>query len=62
MLEKVERETGKSIWTILQLRLHPKIISLKNKVDNDNSDSKYDIDLNYISARGNWYYILPGRL
>ena len=56
MLEKVERETGKSIWTILQLRLHPKIISLKNKVDNYNSDSKYDIDLNYISARGNWYY------
>ena len=36
MLERIQRETGKSIWTILQLRLHPKIISLKEKVDNDN--------------------------
>lgn len=56
ILDRVEKETGKSIWTILQLRLHPKIISIKEKVDNDKSNSVYDIDLNYISARGNWYY------
>ena len=56
ILDSIEKETGKSIWTILQLRLHPKIISLKEKIDNDKSNSIYDVDLNYISARGNWYY------
>lgn len=56
MLERIERETGNTIWTILQLRLHPKIISLKEKVNTSKPDSTYDIDLNYISARGNWYY------
>ena len=56
MLERVQKETGKSIWTILQLRLHPEIITLKERVENSKPDSTYDIDLNYISARGHWYY------
>ncbi len=42
------------IFTILQLRLHPSILSLKKKV-NDNPDKKFDIDLTYITPRGKWY-------
>ncbi len=55
-LESVAKETGKKIYTILQLRLHPVIIALKEKIKNGPSDKVYDIDLTYITSRGNWYY------
>ena len=55
-LEKVEQETGKRLFTILQLRLHPEIIALKNKVENTDSDHIFDVDLTYITSRGYWYY------
>lgn len=55
-LIEIERETGKKISTILQLRLHPAIIGLKEKVQK-NPDKKYDIDLRYITSRGHWYHI-----
>lgn len=54
-LKEVEKDTGKNVYTILQLRLHPSIISLKNKVNIENSSRKFDLDLTYITARGNWY-------
>ena len=56
-LKEIERESGQKINTILQLRLHPSIIALKNKVDAENKKEKYDVDLNYITSRGNWYDI-----
>ena len=56
VLDKLEKETGQSIWTVLQLRLHPSIVALKKKIDESPSDIVHDIDLSYISARGNWYY------
>lgn len=50
----IERETGRKVFTILQLRHHPILIDLKNQVKN--SDKKdYKIKLDYITARGNWY-------
>ena len=52
-----EKESGNKIHTILQLRLHPSIIALKKKIDNNPSDTKYDVDLSYITSRGNWYHI-----
>jgi len=55
-LEDIVKETGKSIYTILQLRLHPAIEELKKKIDADNSGKIYDIDLTYITSRGNWYF------
>lgn len=55
-LADVEKETGKEAYTILQLRHHPSILSLKRKVDSDDSNRVYDIDLTYITSRGNWYY------
>lgn len=51
-----EIESGKQISTILQLRLHPAIIELKNKVAQGVSGQKHKVDLTYITARGNWYY------
>lgn len=55
-LEHLTRETGKKIFTILQLRLHPVIIALKEKIKNGPAGKVYDIDLTYITSRGNWYY------
>ncbi len=55
-LSEIERETGKNIYNILQLRLHPSVIELKNKIENGPEDKIYDIDLSYITARGHWYY------
>ena len=56
-LEQIEKETGKHIYNILQLRLHPSIIELKNKIQNAPPGKVYDIDLTYITSRGNWYHI-----
>ncbi len=54
-LEDLEKETGKKIYNILQLRLHPSIIELRNKVLSDTSNKIFDIDLAYITSRGKWY-------
>lgn len=52
----IEKETGHKINNILQLRLHPTIIALKEEIENGPKDKIYDIDLTYITSRGNWYY------
>ncbi len=54
-LSEIEKETNKKIYTILQLRLHPSIISLKNKIAHGPKDKVFDVDLTYITSRGNWY-------
>ncbi len=56
-LQEIERETGHNIYTVLQLRLHPKIIELREKILNGPKDKIYDVDLTYITCRGNWYFI-----
>jgi UDP-N-acetyl-2-amino-2-deoxyglucuronate dehydrogenase len=55
-LNTIQQETGKNIYNILQLRLHPSIIELKNKVEQGPSDKIYDLDLAYITSRGKWYH------
>ena len=55
-LSEIEKETGKKIYTILQLRLHPSIIALKKQIEESPKDKIYDIDLTYITSRGNWYH------
>ncbi len=54
-LLEMEQETGKNVYTILQLRLHPAIIALKEKIKNGPAGKKYEINLSYITARGSWY-------
>jgi UDP-N-acetyl-2-amino-2-deoxyglucuronate dehydrogenase len=56
-LQEIENETGRNIYTVLQTRLHPRIIELKNKISSGPKNKVYDIDLTYITSRGNWYYI-----
>ncbi len=56
-LESIEKESGNKIYTILQLRLHPSIIALKKKVESAPKNTKFDIDLTYITSRGGWYHI-----
>lgn len=55
-LIEIEKETNNNIYNILQLRLHPSIVSLKNRIENTKTDKKFDVDLTYITSRGNWYF------
>ncbi len=55
-LQDYERETGGKVWNILQLRHHRAIIDLKEKIAIGPADKIYDIDLSYITSRGNWYH------
>ena len=55
-LQRSEEETGRKVFTILQLRLHPVIKALKQQIEAQTSAKKYDIDLTYITARGAWYF------
>ena len=56
-LQEIEKETQKNIYNVLQLRLHPSIIKLKKDIDNQPKDKIYNIDLSYITCRGNWYFM-----
>ena len=51
-LKEIEKETGKKVYNILQLRHHPTIIKLKETID---SDKIYDVELKYVTPRGSWY-------
>jgi UDP-N-acetyl-2-amino-2-deoxyglucuronate dehydrogenase len=51
-----EHEMGKKVWSILQLRHHPSIQSLRERIFGGPADQVYDIDLSYITSRGNWYH------
>ncbi|WP_167616514.1 Gfo/Idh/MocA family protein [Maribellus sediminis] len=56
IIKDIEAETGKRVYTILQLRHHPAIIELKKKVDAAGTAKFYEIDLSYITTRGKWYF------
>ena len=59
-LKVIEKETGQKVNNILQLRLHPSIIELKEKVAKElqeNPHKMYDIDLTYLTSRGKWYFV-----
>lgn len=55
-LMEMEEETGMKVYTILQLRLHPALIELKRQVDAAPPGKVFDVNLSYITSRGNWYY------
>lgn len=54
-LALVEKETGKRVYNILQLRHHQAILDLKEKVANEQRSGKYEVELTYITSRGKWY-------
>ncbi|MFT0547437.1 Gfo/Idh/MocA family protein [Allopusillimonas ginsengisoli] len=54
-LQVLERDTGHKVNTILQLRVHPSIVALREKVQSQPRDTKHEVDLTYITSRGHWY-------
>ncbi|MEM7486563.1 MAG: Gfo/Idh/MocA family oxidoreductase [Bacteroidota bacterium] len=55
-LVEIEKESDTKVSSILQLRLHPSIIALKKKIDNSPADKIHEVDLTYLTSRGNWYH------
>ncbi|MBL7796303.1 MAG: Gfo/Idh/MocA family oxidoreductase [Saprospiraceae bacterium] len=55
-LREIEKDTGKHVYTILQLRLHPALQELKRQVDAAPPGKVFDVNLTYITSRGNWYF------
>lgn len=58
-LKVVQEETNKQIYNILQIRLHPSIIALKDFVAVEvakNPNKVFDVDLTYLTSRGYWYF------
>ncbi len=55
-LSEFEQEYGKRINCVLQLRLHPAIISLKDKIAAGGSAKRHRVKLTYITPRGHWYF------
>ena len=56
-LQDLERESGKRIFTVLQLRVHPALIALREQLLKEPSDTKHDVRLTYITSRGGWYLV-----
>jgi UDP-N-acetyl-2-amino-2-deoxyglucuronate dehydrogenase len=54
-LQELERETGGRVNTVLQLRLHPQLIALRDTLGREPSSVKHDVCLTYVTARGRWY-------
>jgi UDP-N-acetyl-2-amino-2-deoxyglucuronate dehydrogenase len=54
-LQELEEESGKRIYTVLQLRVHPSLIALKKELENKPPSAKKNIELTYITSRGPWY-------
>jgi len=54
-LREIEQATGRKVHTILQLRVHPAIQALREKVRHGRRDTKHEVDLTYVTSRGQWY-------
>jgi len=72
-LVAVEQETGQRICTVLQLRLHPDLVALKQRYENPSprepgssppspdgggpGRGRHQVSLKYVTGRGNWYHV-----
>lgn len=56
-LQELEEETNCKINTILQLRVHPELLKLKARLDQEGPNVQHDVVLSYITSRGNWYHV-----
>lgn len=56
ILQELEEEYNQRVWTILQLRVHPLIRQLKQRLEIDDTDKRHKVRLTYITSRGLWYH------
>jgi UDP-N-acetyl-2-amino-2-deoxyglucuronate dehydrogenase len=56
-LQQLEAETGRRVFTILQLRVHPVLIAIKERLKAENTDTKHEVVLTYVTSRGGWYQV-----
>ena len=54
-LQELEADTGQRVWTVLQLRVHPALIGLREKIQQERRQDKYELQLTYLTSRGQWY-------
>ncbi|MCL2724456.1 MAG: Gfo/Idh/MocA family oxidoreductase [Polyangiaceae bacterium] len=54
-LAELERETGRRIYNVLQLRVHPALMALRDKLAHEKPGRPHDVSLTYITSRGRWY-------
>ncbi|MFB3850649.1 MAG: Gfo/Idh/MocA family oxidoreductase [Acidobacteriota bacterium] len=54
-LKDLEEETGRRVYTVLQLRVHPELQKIKEEIEKNNN--RYEVELTYITGRGRWYYV-----
>lgn len=52
-LEELERETGRRVYTVLQLRLHPSLVALRDRLAG--AGGRHAVQLTYVTSRGRWY-------
>jgi UDP-N-acetyl-2-amino-2-deoxyglucuronate dehydrogenase len=55
-LKEIEAEYKGHIYTVLQLRFHPKLMELREKLLKEKSDCQHEVNLTYVTARGHWYH------
>ncbi len=56
-LQEIEHETGRRINTVLQLRVHPRLLALREQLQSESPDRQHDVQLTYVTARGGWYHV-----
>lgn len=56
-LSELEEESGHRVFTILQLRVHPSLIALREKIRAEASKTHKQVRLTYITTRGPWYLV-----
>lgn len=54
-LKELEHETGRRVSTVLQLRLHPDLIALHERLSQERPTRPHQVSLTYITGRGPWY-------
>jgi UDP-N-acetyl-2-amino-2-deoxyglucuronate dehydrogenase len=56
-VQELEAEYGRRVYTVLQLRLHPSLVALKEKLSRQRFAGKHDVSLTYVTSRGRWYFV-----
>jgi UDP-N-acetyl-2-amino-2-deoxyglucuronate dehydrogenase len=55
-IAELEAKTGRRVFTVLQLRIHPTLVALKARLDAEQHPARRDVVLTYMTRRGSWYH------